>query len=124
MLKGNEYVTAIGFVPTEDLVLLYAMASVFVFPSLYEGFGLPIIEAMQLGCPVITSKDGSLSEVAGEAAMFVDPYDVQSIEKKLKMLFNDTHLQKRLSEKGIIQAKKFSWEIVARETSTVYEKII
>jgi glycosyltransferase involved in cell wall biosynthesis len=113
----------LGFVPTEDLVTLYNLANVFVFPSLYEGFGLPILEAMQCGCPVVTTKEGSLPEVAGEAAYYVDAYDVKSIAKGISEVFHSKKLQEQLSEKGKQQAKKFNWKKTAEETMQVYKKV-
>jgi glycosyltransferase involved in cell wall biosynthesis len=112
----------LGFVPTEDLVVLYNIATVFVFPSLYEGFGLPILEAMQCGCPVVTTREGSLPEVAGEAAYYVDAYDRESIAKGVSEVYLSKKLQEQLSEKGKDQAKKFSWRKTAEETIQVYKK--
>lgn len=123
LAKNNSFVMLIGFVPNEDLVALYNAATVFVMPSLYEGFGLPILEAMASGCPVVTSKEGSLSEVAGKAAVYVDPYDVDDIAKGVAWVLKDKSLQKKLSEEGFIQASRFSWEKTARETMQVYEKV-
>ena len=93
-------------------------------PSIYEGFGLPILEAMSCGCPVVASKGGSLPEVVGEAGRFVDPYDVESIANGIKEVFNDPSLQKELSQKGIIQAKKFTWEKTVEKTMGVYKSVV
>lgn len=112
----------LGFVPTEDLVKLYNIASVFSMPSHYEGFGLPVIEAMQSGCPVITTKGGSLPEVAGDAALYVDGTNVESIANGLIKVYRDESLQKELSKKGIEQAKHFSWKETASQTIEAYEK--
>lgn len=119
----NQIIT-LGFVPTEELVTFYNLATVFAMPSLYEGFGLPILEAMSCGCPVVTSKEGSMPEVAGDASFYVDPYNIYGIAKGIEKVFSNTALQKELSEKGLLRAKKFSWEKTARETIKVYEKVL
>lgn len=118
--KANN-VTALGFVEEGDLVDLYRRASVFVMPSLYEGFGLPVIEAMQSGTPVVTSREGSLTEVGGEAVSFVDAYSMESIGDGIAKVFNSEKLQKELSQKGIVQARKFSWQKTAEQTISVYQ---
>ncbi|QQG40361.1 MAG: glycosyltransferase family 4 protein [Candidatus Levyibacteriota bacterium] len=123
LIKNDKQITSIGFVPTEELVLLYNIATVFVMPSLYEGFGLPILEAMQCGCPVITTKEGSLKEITGDAVFFVDAYDIESIASGIERVIKNKRLQRELSEKGLIQAKKFSWKETARKTMQVYKKI-
>ncbi|RJQ37754.1 glycosyltransferase family 1 protein [Candidatus Microgenomates bacterium] len=123
-IKNNSKIIALGFIPTEDLVNIYNLAEVFVMPSLYEGFGLPILEAMSCGCPVITSKEGSLPEIAGDAAVYVDPYDVTNIAAGIKKVFSDKTLKKKLSEIGLEQARKFSWEKTALETLKVYKKAV
>jgi len=122
--EGDNRFIKLGFVPTEDLVALYNRATVFVFPSLYEGFGLPILEAMQSGCPVITTKEGSLPEVAGNAAHYVDAYDIQSIAKGIGEIFFSQKLQKEFTDKGLAQAKKFSWQKTAEQTIATYKKVL
>lgn len=124
LAKDDKRIMRLGFVPTEDLVALYNAAEVFVFPSLYEGFGLPVLEAMQCGCPVVTTKEGSLKEVAGEAAFFVDPYDVQSIANGIGEVFYTKKLQEKLSHQGVEQTKKFSWKKTAAETIALYKKVL
>lgn len=114
----------IGFVETEDLVQIYNIATALIMPSLYEGFGLPILEAMQSGCPVITSKKGSLPEIAREAALYIDAESVDSIAEGIEKLYNDTSLQHQLREKGLDQAKQFSWKKTAEETVSVYTKTL
>jgi len=120
---GNR-TTFFGAASEEELVLLYNAAWAFAFPSTYEGFGLPVLEAMASGCPVITTRAGSLEEVADSAAYFVDPNDVDSIKKGIEEVMSDVDLRSALSKKGLSQAKKFSWEKVAKETMSVYEKIL
>ena len=121
--KLKNQITTLGFIPQEDLIALYNLATIFVMPSLYEGFGLPVLEAMSCGCPVITTKEGSMPEVAGDAAFYVNAYDIDSIKNGIEKVFNDEKLQKELSEKGMIQSKKFSWEKTAQETIKVYQKV-
>jgi len=121
--EKNDNIHLLGFVSQEDLVGLYNLATVFVLPSLYEGFGLPILEAMQSGCPVVTTKAGSLKEVAADAVYFVDPKDIDSIAKGIQEVFDNKKLQDQLREKGLTQAKKFSWEKTARETIAIYKKV-
>jgi glycosyltransferase involved in cell wall biosynthesis len=122
--KNSEQITRLGFIPDEDLVAIYNLATAFVMPSIYEGFGLPILEAMACGCPVITSKESSLGEVAGNSAFFVDAYDYKSIASAIKEVFNNKTLQNELSEKGIDQAKKFSWKKTAEDTLEMYKRIL
>lgn len=117
-MKG---VRLLGFVPDEDLPALYAGASCFLYPSLYEGFGLPVLEAMAVGCPVLTSDRGSLKEVAGEAAVEVNPESVEAIAFGIKVALEK---KSELSAKGIIQAQRFSWEQTAARTMTVYESVM
>ncbi len=122
MAEENKNIIKVGFVPTEDLVYLYNMATVFVMPSLYEGFGLPVLEAMRCGCPVITTNEGSLKEVAGDAAFYVDAYNAENIAKGIKEVFSNISLHKKLSYLGLQQADKFSWKKTASKTMEVYEK--
>lgn len=123
-IEGNKQFRVLGYVPDEDLVALYNLATLFVFPSLYEGFGLPVLEAMSCGCPVLTSKKGSLEEIAGDVACFVDPYSIDDIRTKIAGLFTDEKKRNELSEKGIIQAAKFSWHNTAEKTLQVYRDVI
>jgi len=110
-------------VTDEDLAAFYRNAVCFVLPSLYEGFGLPVLEAMRYGCPVVTSNVSSLPEAGGEAALYVDPQDADDIKKKLELMINDKGLRIKLIEKGYEQVKKFSWEKTARETLNTLESI-
>ncbi|HVZ58653.1 MAG TPA: glycosyltransferase family 1 protein [Patescibacteria group bacterium] len=124
LLKTAKNIHALGFVESEDLVKFYQTAEMLVMPSLYEGFGLPVVEAMQSGCPVVTSKEGSLGEVAGEAAYLVDAYSEDSIAEGIKMVFDSEKIRKELTEKGLKRAKEFSWDKTATQTIAVYEKTI
>ncbi len=123
MAEKSSNIFRLGFVPSEDLVALYNAATLFIMPSIYEGFGLPILEAMSCGCPVVTSKGGSLAEVAGEAGKYIDPYDSSSIAKGINDVFSSLSLQKELSKKGIIQSRKFTWRKTAEETMDVYRSV-
>ena len=123
LANDDKRIIRLGFIPTEDLVSIYSLATVFAMPSLYEGFGLPILEAMSCGCPVVASKGGSLAEVVGEAGRYIDPYDIDSIAKGISEVFNSPSLQKELSQKGIIQSKKFTWKKTADETMSVYKSV-
>jgi len=113
-----------GFVPDEDLPAFYSAADLFVFPSLYEGFGLPVLEAMACGAPVITSNTSSLPEVAGEAALLVDPTSVEELAGGMRRVLESKELRDELRAKGPKQAAKFRWENAARETLSVYEAVL
>ena len=104
-----------SFVPDEDLPALYALASLLVFPSLYEGFGLPIAEAMACGTSIVTSNASSLPEVAGDAALYFDPRDVDAMADAMRRALTDDTLRAVLRAKGFAQAKKFSWDRAAGE---------
>lgn len=103
----------------EELTIFYKHALVYVLPSLYEGFGLPVVEAMKHGTPVITSNVSSMPEAGGDAAVYVDPEDVNDLAKKIVKVVSDKDLRKELSEKGKKQAAKFNWEKTAKETLKV-----
>ncbi|PIY94093.1 MAG: hypothetical protein COY68_03675 [Candidatus Levybacteria bacterium CG_4_10_14_0_8_um_filter_35_23] len=114
----------LGFISCEDLVSIYNLATVFVMPSLYEGFGLPVLEAMACGCPVITSKESSLPEVAGDAAHYIDAYNQDSIADGIKKIFFNKLIQEHLSKVGIERAASFSWKKTAAQTLEVYERAL
>jgi glycosyltransferase involved in cell wall biosynthesis len=113
----------LGFVPNGDLPNLYRTADSFVYPSLFEGFGMPPIEAMACGCPVICSNRGSLGEVVGNAAALVDPDDVGSMANQLGSVANDRTLRDRLRIAGLAQARNFDWNRAAAETLSVYARV-
>jgi glycosyltransferase involved in cell wall biosynthesis len=119
----KERVNFVHNASDEDLPPLYKNAEFFVLPSLYEGFGLPVLEAMSYGTPVITSSVSSLPEAGGDAALYVDPESVEDISSKMKKLLNDEGLRKDLIKKGHEQVKKFSWEKAAKETLSVLESV-
>ena len=106
------------------LASYYKNASLFVYPSLYEGFGMPPLEAMHFGCPVVCSNSGSIPEVVGNAALLFDPYSVVSIRKKIISVLENNNLKLSLSSKGFEQVKKFSWEKCARETYKIYKEVL
>jgi len=108
--KSNDAIKFIGYVSGEELATLYANALCFAYPSIYEGFGYPIIEAMKYGCPVATSNTSSIPEVAGDAAVFFDPHSEQSIQSVLEQLTGSEKLRAELVEKGLLQAQKFTWK--------------
>jgi glycosyltransferase involved in cell wall biosynthesis len=110
-----------GHVPVEDLRVLYSSCYAFVFPSLYEGFGMPVLEAMACGAPVVCSNAAALPEVAGDAAILVEPTDTEAIASALRKLLTDPSLRQELRRRGRERAKAFSWERSARELLNVYE---
>ena len=109
-----------GYVTDEELIALYQMAACLVFPSLYEGFGLPVVEAMTAGCPVITSTTSSLPEVAGDAALLVDPLNADEIAIAMKQVLQDEGLRTQMIEKGRSWSSCFSWQETARLTRNAY----
>lgn len=111
-----------GYVAEGELIHLFQTARCFVYPSMYEGFGLPVLEAMACGCPVITGNTSSMPEVAGNAALLVDPYKLEDIEYAICTLTNDPALCASLSAKGIQRASEFSWRRTAHQTLDVYGK--
>ena len=122
-LSIEERVLFTGFVPDDELNLLVNGALAFTFPTLYEGFGIPVIDAMAAGIPVITSNTASLPEAAGKAALLVDPYSVDQIEQAIRTITTDKKLRSKLSKLGLTQAKKFSWKKCAKETLKVFQEM-
>ncbi len=121
---GLEDVIYTGYVSNENLNLLYCGAEAFIFPSLYEGFGIPVLEAMACGVPVLTSNLSSIPEVAGDAALYVDPTAVEKITDGMIELVQDARLRRNLIEKGFERVKRFSWKETARQTLGVYEALL
>ncbi len=120
-IASNTLVT--GFIPAEHLPALYSGATTFVFPSLYEGFGLPVLEAMACGSPVIASNIPSLIELIGDAGLLFDPYDFHLLKKALEEMLETPSLQNILSKKGVEKARCFSWKTCAQQTLAVYSRV-
>jgi len=116
----HNSVRFLGYLPEETLAIMYRLAGVFVFPSLYEGFGLPPLEAMASGTPVVTSNVSSLPEVAGNAAVLVDPYDPAAIADGIYNVLTDAALRQELRRKGLARAHEFSWEDSIRRVRDIY----
>jgi glycosyltransferase involved in cell wall biosynthesis len=113
-----------GYVPDEDLPLIYNAADLFVFPSLYEGFGLPPLEAMACGTPVITSNLSSLPEIVGEAGLLIDPYNTKELADAIERVLKDNTLKQAMINKGFLQVKKFSWRSAAEIIHNVFHQIV
>ena len=121
---SKQGIFPLGFVADEWLSQLYSNALAFVYPSIHEGFGLPPLEAMSCGAPVILSETSSLPEVGGDAALYVDPFSVDSIQSAIEKIVNDSELRNTLSEKSLLQSRKFSWDETARLTEEVYRTVL
>jgi glycosyltransferase involved in cell wall biosynthesis len=120
----RDHIHHLNYIPDADLPYFYSNASVFIYPSHYEGFGLPVLEAMTLGAPVITSNVSSLPEVAGDAAILINPNDPQELASAIFQVIEDKTLCQSLIEKGYRQAGKFSWERTALKTLEAYRSIL
>lgn len=120
----HKHVRFLGYQSTETLSALYRLADVFVFPSLYEGFGLPPLEALACGTPVVASNVSSLPEVLGDAALLVDPYSPQSIRHGIRKLLDNKSLRDELRDKGLKRAQSFSWEQSTRRVLRIYNEVI
>lgn len=116
-------IVSLGFVPDADLPLWYRAAGVFVYPSLFEGFGMPPLEAMACGCPVLAAAEGALAEIGGDAVESLDPRSVPSIERQLERLAGDPALRARLRETGLVHAARFDWRRTAAATLEVYARV-
>ena len=119
----NSRVITTGYLVETDLQILLEKASLFVFPSLYEGFGLPVLEAMQLGVPVACSNQGSIPEVAGSAAVYFDPENINQIAETISSIMVNEKKQDQMNQLGYERVKCFSWERTARETLEVYQRV-
>lgn len=114
----------VGYVSDNELKSLYSQAACFIYPSLYEGFGLPPLEAMSSGCPVIVAHAGALPEVCGDAALYCDPSNPQDIADKISFVMSDMNLKKQLAKKGIARSKMYTWEKCALGTLSAIEKVL
>lgn len=123
ILKANN-VYFLGSVEQEDLVALYSAAELFVFPSLYEGFGLPILEAMACGSPVVASNTSSIPEVAGDAALLFDPRDQEDMNRIIVGILSSRETKEELKQKGLERAKKFTWESTLNQTREAYRDVL
>jgi glycosyltransferase involved in cell wall biosynthesis len=119
----GERVVFTGFVSDADLPVIYNLAELFVFPSLYEGFGLPVLEAMACGTPVVTSNSSSLPEVVGEAGLMVDPMDVEGLAEAMWRALSDHPLRERMIRSGMRRARGFTWEKSAEELLSLYKEL-
>lgn len=122
-LKLERSVTFLGYVPDVELPALYSGATVFLYPSLYEGFGLPVLEAMSCGCPIIASNCSSIPEVVGDSGLLVNPHDPQDLKVALEQVLSDERLRRRLSAQALERASHFSLEKMASETLQVYREV-
>lgn len=120
----TDYVHFIGFADDTDLPALYHCAACVVFPSLYEGFGFPILEGMAYGTPVVTSNVSSMPEVAGDAALLVDPYDTEAIAHAIQRILDDSELSRLLVARGLERVKLFTWEKSARQLLNIYRQAL
>ncbi len=123
-LSLKDRVVFLGYVSDKDLPQLYSEAEAFVFPSLYEGFGLPPLEAMACGCPVVASNAASLPEVCGEAAHYVDPYSIESMAEGIFRVLTDENLRDTMIRRGLERVKLFSWQKTAQEVLNVFEEVL
>lgn len=120
--KYKDRINLLGYIPDSHLPALFQGAEAFAYPSLYEGFGIPVLESLASGCPVLISNNSSLPEVGGDAAIYCNPKDILDIKKKLIVITNLN--RSLLSQKSKIQAAKFSWEITAKQTLAVYKEVL
>ena len=121
-LELSDSIILTGYVPESDLPALYSGALCFIYPSYFEGFGLPPLEAMQCGVPVIVGDRTSLPEVVGDAGVLVDPFDVHALAAAIEKVVSDSNLRAKLSVQGLARAKLFEWRETARQTLAVYQK--
>lgn len=123
-IKKDSDVILVDFMTDKYLSTLIQNAQCLAYPSFYEGFGLPIVESMQYGTPVICSKTSSMPEVGGEACQYIDPYDLNSIKAGIKLIVNNSKLRRELAEKSIRRSRLFSWEKCAQETYDFYQSLV
>jgi glycosyltransferase involved in cell wall biosynthesis len=121
--RGDNSIHLVGEVALADMPSLYSCASLFAFPSLYEGFGLPPLEAMACRCPVVASTGGSLPEILGDAALLPDPGDMEAIADAITRVLLDADLRRTLVERGSARVRHFSWERAAKATFEIYREV-
>jgi glycosyltransferase involved in cell wall biosynthesis len=122
--RNQKYIRYLGFLSDIDLAKVYNLATCFIYPSIYEGFGIPPLEAMACGTPVISSDSSSLPEVGGDAVLYCNPMEIEDIKLKIERLLGDIELQKRLISRGLERVKLFSWESSAREHLKLFREVI
>ncbi len=119
----DPFVKILGFIPEKDMVALHASALCLAYPSLYEGFGLPLVKSLKVATPIITSNLSSMPEVAGDSALYVNPYSTQDLTKAITKMIKNSAIRRQLSQNGIIQARKFDWIKTAKQTLSVYQSL-
>jgi len=117
-------ISILGYIPEEELPVLYNAADLLVYPSLYEGFGMPVVEAMACGCPVITSNTTSLPEITGMAGIIVDPNNYRELADAISLVIQDSQLKQKMRRQGLEQANFFSWERCAQQTMSIYKQVM
>jgi len=117
-------VKILGYVPEQDLICLYNAAELFLYPSLHETFGFPVLEAMACGTPVVASNAYSIPEIAGDAAILCDPFDCSEFSDAIERVLKDENLKKEMKTKGLKTAKRFSWKKCAKETTKIYKQLL
>ena len=122
--SNKEDIHYLGYISDIELAKTYNLASLFVYPSFYEGFGLPPLESMACGTPVICSSTTSLPEVGGDAVIYCDPYDIEDIKFQIELVLNDKVLQKDMIKNGLERVKQFTWEKSANKHMQVFEELI
>ncbi|MBD3843097.1 MAG: glycosyltransferase family 4 protein, partial [Campylobacterales bacterium] len=122
--KNNPNIEFKQGVSNEELVKIYNQSKIFLFPSFYEGFGLPVLEAISCGTPVICSNVSSLPEVGGDAVIYCNPYDVDDIKNKIELVLNDENLQTEMIQKGLNRSKLFSWEKSAQGHIKIFKELL
>ena len=114
----------LGFVPEEDLIYIYNLATVYCQPSFYEGFGIPVLEAMASGCPVVAARTQALVEIVEKAVIIANPNDPKDIAKNIKLLIDNAGLRFKYKKLGLEHVKKFTWQKTAKLTTDVYKKVL
>lgn len=123
-LRLGGRVCFVNDLPDEELVALYNAAALLALPSFYEGFGLPVLEAMACGAPVVCSERGSLPEIAGDAALLINPDDIDGLTAAMQRVLEDESLCVQMRERGFLNVRRFSWEKTARETASLYRQVM
>jgi glycosyltransferase involved in cell wall biosynthesis len=121
--KKDSSIKILGFIPEKDMVALHASAICLAYPSLYEGFGLPLVKSLKVGVPIITSNVSSMPEVAGPAAIYINPESTEDLAKAIEKIAKSTVIRDKLKTQGLVQAKKFDWAITATQTLSVYNSL-